>query len=322
MSISQTVESRHTQASQHLQSGVHKAAIQLFDSLLEDVPCDPNVLNDAALAHAMDGNIHQAEAYFHKALDVQPEHKSSFYNLIKLYRSLKRPIEAALAFNRFQESIPESSRKSRLESELWPDLDTEPDLFRENHSPNVDTLNNIWSEWGNSGWSANPQFARKMLELANDSDKCILECGSGFTTLVLGYLAAERGNEVWSLEHDARWHKYVTTVLQRTGIDCVNLCHTPLCDYGKYDWYDISDIKLPDNVGLVVCDGPPGGTRGGRSGLFPSVSDRFSTNCSILLDDVNRPSEMNLAVHWSAEGSFSLQVFQSHGKQFAVLDRT
>jgi hypothetical protein len=52
---------------------------------------------------------------------------------------------------------------------------------------------------------------------------------------------------------------------------------------------------------MVICDGPPGGTKGGRYGLIPIMSERLATGCTILLDDVVRESERAIANRWQAE---------------------
>ncbi|MDO9580730.1 MAG: hypothetical protein Q7J06_09235 [Bacteroidales bacterium] len=56
----------------------------------------------------------------------------------------------------------------------------------------------------------------------------------------------------------------------------------------------ISELKFC----LVICDGPPGGTKGGRSGLIPVMRSKLERSALILLDDAARPYERLIAELW------------------------
>lgn len=58
---------------------------------------------------------------------------------------------------------------------------------------------------------------------------------------------------------------------------------------------------LPARFSLVLCDGPPGNTPGGRYGLLPVLGHRLSPSVVILLDDAGRPDERAIADRWTAE---------------------
>ena len=58
---------------------------------------------------------------------------------------------------------------------------------------------------------------------------------------------------------------------------------------------------MPDDFSMVICDGPPGDTRGGRYGLLPIMKEKLSSKCIILLDDADRVSEQEVAARWSKE---------------------
>ena len=63
----------------------------------------------------------------------------------------------------------------------------------------------------------------------------------------------------------------------------------------------IQPNSMPDKFGLVICDGPPGNTIGGRYGLIPVMRTRLSKGTLILLDDASRPDEQNIAERWRQE---------------------
>ncbi|HEX6637131.1 MAG TPA: class I SAM-dependent methyltransferase [Steroidobacteraceae bacterium] len=159
-------------------------------------------------------------------------------------------------------------------------------------------LNALVRGWGNT-WSAQLEFLEASLREARATDGPILECGSGLSTLLIGAVAQACGGRVWSLEHEPRWADRVQRALRRYHIRSVTLCRAPVRSYGDFDWYELSSLQtLPGKISLVICDGPPGGTRGGRYGLVPVLLDKLRTDCTILLDDGAREQERAIAARW------------------------
>jgi hypothetical protein len=155
--------------------------------------------------------------------------------------------------------------------------------------------------WGNRFWSASTEYVLACWQHASVSDGPILECGSGLTTLILGAVAQKRGLGVWTLEHNEKWAGHIQRYLHRYGIRSVNLLVHPLRDYGSYCWYAPPLEKIPKMFGLVVCDGPPYNTRGGRYGLMPVMGERLPAGTTILLDDAGRAPERRIAERWAGE---------------------
>ncbi|MBK8502222.1 MAG: class I SAM-dependent methyltransferase [Saprospiraceae bacterium] len=151
-------------------------------------------------------------------------------------------------------------------------------------------LDRIIYGWGNQGWSAKNTYLRTCIDYAWKTQDAILECGSGLTTIILGIVAKKRGIKMISLEHNAVWHKKVGGHLEKYQL-YNELLKAPLKDFGEYEWYDIEHIELPAKFGLVICDGPPATTKGGRLGLMPLVRHSFTEGTVILLDDMVRNSE-------------------------------
>lgn len=152
--------------------------------------------------------------------------------------------------------------------------------------------------WGNPGYSAGARYLRHVSERAVAASGPVLECGSGLTTVVLGLLARRNGFDVVTLEHDPNWHARITETLARLGLDRVRVHLAPLQRYGTFDWYDVSDLPDTQDFDLVVCDGPPGKTRGGRVGLMPLMGDRLADDAVILLDDTRRKRERRAIDLW------------------------
>lgn len=162
--------------------------------------------------------------------------------------------------------------------------------------------------WGNEGWSALDDYLVACIRAALTVDGPVLECGSGLSTILLGAIAQRRGQTHWALEHVPQWASRVQAELDRFGIRAATVCMKPLKGYGEIVWYDPPLAQLPDAFSLVVCDGPPGTTAGGRYGLVPVMKARLKPGCILLLDDAAREEERNVARRWQAELSASFVV--------------
>jgi hypothetical protein len=149
----------------------------------------------------------------------------------------------------------------------------------------------------------------------------VLECGSGLTTLLLGLLAGRRGVGVWSLEHLIEWRKRVASALARHDIREVHLLLAPLENYGPFTWYS-PKVPLPGHFDLVVCDGPPSDTHGGRYGMLPVMRERIDERTMILLDDAERPSEHQVLRQWQADAAVTIAVRETPSGAFALVRGT
>jgi hypothetical protein len=152
--------------------------------------------------------------------------------------------------------------------------------------------------WGNPGYAAGLSYLRDVGERAIQTPGPILECGSGATTLLIGALTARNRTAFVALEHDRNWHEYLSRILDHLGYTHVDLVYAPLRDHGNYLWYEAPNKKIPPEIRLVICDGPPGNTPGGRYGLMPVMGHNLAHNCVILLDDTHRFGERRVVDAW------------------------
>ena len=164
--------------------------------------------------------------------------------------------------------------------------------------PTDRALRHLRTGWGNQLYSADLEYLRAVLDHARRTSGPILECGSGLTTIAL--LLLTEPERVWSLEHDARWAEETRRALRAVRVPAAGVVHAPLRSYGEASWYSVPD-GLPPTFDLVVCDGPPGSTPGGRSGIRMGVPERIQ-HAVILLDDVARTAERDLAEAFGADG--------------------
>lgn len=160
-------------------------------------------------------------------------------------------------------------------------------------------VSDLVAGWNNQGYSALNDFVAACVSYALKSKGPVLECGSGLTTLILGGIAKQLGYEVWAMEHKSKWARRIRSYLDHFGMNNVRLCSSPLRQYESFDWYDPPLAIMPRQFELVVCDGPPGRTRGGRSGLSGVMGEHMGPGTLILLDDAQRRGEIRAADLWT-----------------------
>lgn len=166
--------------------------------------------------------------------------------------------------------------------------------------PQSSILSELIYGWGND-WSAQSDYLLSCIQAALAVNGPILECGSGLSTLLIGAIAQRRGVRHWALEHTPVWASKVQAYLHRCRIDGVELCCQPLKDYGDFEWYAPPLSSMSEPFALVICDGPPGMTKGGRYGLVPVMKAKLQPGCVILLDDASREPELLAAQAWEQE---------------------
>ncbi len=187
--------------------------------------------------------------------------------------------------------------------------------------PDRRQLSELVAGWSNDGYVANLEYLEAVAKSSVRTSGPVLECGSGATTLLLGILCGRRDVEVWSLENSVEWQERVTEALTSNGISGVRVCTSPLIEYGDFVWYDPPLAQMPKKFPLVICDGPPGTTKGGRYGLLPVMGNRLPCGSTILLDDAGRPGEVELIKKWEDEARFETEVIKSQGSEYAIMRR-
>src|SRR3954468_15119756 len=75
----------------------------------------------------------------------------------------------------------------------------------EGQSPSREMLTRLQAGWGNEGFAARTDYLEEVARRAVETPGPVLECGSGLTSILLGFLAGRRGVETWSLEHFPEW---------------------------------------------------------------------------------------------------------------------
>ena len=76
---------------------------------------------------------------------------------------------------------------------------------------------------------------------------------------------------------------------------------------------------MTSGISLVICDGPPGDTRGGRYGLLPVCASHLADGCVILMDDAERMGEQAAISNWQNQYAVTVQVNQTTAGSYARL---
>jgi hypothetical protein len=182
----------------------------------------------------------------------------------------------------------------------------------------------IWTDaiygWDNERWSADESFLAEAVRSAARATGPILECGSGLTTLLMGAVTARTGVHIHALEGNAEWHGRASQTAAQVGMSNIRIHLAPIRDFGDFDWYDAPVATLPHDFALVVCDGPPASTRGGRSGMLPIMRGNLAAACTVLIDDTNRPAEQEVVQRWTRELGATTDS-RANGRGFARIER-
>jgi len=155
-------------------------------------------------------------------------------------------------------------------------------------------------------------------EIVHRARARIVECGSGVSTVLLARLLRQLGGgaTLVALEHDERWAALVTDLLLRESLDKIaHVVPAPL--EGDPPWYARSAMtELPDDVDLLIVDGPPAYDPGHglrRAPALATFGSRLSDGATVVLDDVNRPGEREVLARWEAETSWRFAVDEAAG---------
>ena len=171
------------------------------------------------------------------------------------------------------------------------------------------------------GWAIEPDFGRLIaIELA-DSPEVVVECGSGATTLLIATLLQRNGRgRLFTLEHDRAYAERMRQQVQAAGL--ANVCEViwaplTLQSFGEHVlyWYDAAQIAdLPENVDVVLVDGPPAVAPWARWPALEVLSDRLTPGASVLVDDGRRGEELADGVPVASRAPRARAALARHGQ--------
>lgn len=158
-------------------------------------------------------------------------------------------------------------------------------------------------------WALSPDALRLIIrEVHARRPGLIVECGSGASSVWLGYVVQALGTgRIVSLEHDERFANATQDLIRAHELqDVVEVRYAPLTPWqgenGPKEWYDTAVIGDLESIGLLVVDGPPGtGGPAARYPAGPELLPRCAPDALILLDDAHRADERAVSDRWLKE---------------------
>ncbi len=169
----------------------------------------------------------------------------------------------------------------------------------------------IHASWGNKSWAAPLPYLTAVRDYAYASKGAILECGSGATTMVINHICSiDRDRHAVTLEHEQEWYDKVVANTSKKE----NNHHIVKVGIAN-DWYDVADEELPNEIGLVICDGPP--RKIGRYGLFPAIKSKLAEGYVILMEDAHKCSDV--LDRWKADFGVIVTMIDPAGRGIATV---
>lgn len=179
-------------------------------------------------------------------------------------------------------------------------------------------------------WSIDTFLARRLIQhLLENKPKCILELGSGSSTVLIARTLQLLGNNDTchiAIDHEAKYLGVTRDISRLNGVEeNVEFLHCPLERYESVDklWYGgITERLTNRKIDLLIIDGPPGPLQPmSRYPALPLLAGYLAEHCTIILDDASRDEEQEIARRWVNENpGFELSL-ELDGHGLAILRR-
>lgn len=168
-------------------------------------------------------------------------------------------------------------------------------------------------------YSLSPRLiARLLQEVVLRDVTHIVECGSGVSTVMLAKCLSGLGRgHVYSIEHDPMWAAHSERLIHANGLQAfatVVLAPIAASDVlgQTVRWYDqaVVEAAIPQDrrIGMLVVDGPPASTgRLARLGAVPVLGSRLLPGALVVVDDIHRADEQEVAQLWSSAYGLTLE---------------
>jgi predicted O-methyltransferase YrrM len=151
-----------------------------------------------------------------------------------------------------------------------------------------------------------PDFATLLVsEVSKHRPACVVELGSGLSTLILGYALEAWNGHLWSIEHEAGYARQTQLAVVQHELDKrVTVVHAPLEPWAVSGrpWYGRRWLADVPPIDLVVVDGPPGTLC--PLARYPALSvlaPHLAPGAVIVVDDAAREDERAMVRRWVDE---------------------
>lgn len=152
-----------------------------------------------------------------------------------------------------------------------------------------------------------------------------LEFGAGISSLFLAKAFELVGGRLTIVEHSSLWLEKIRGDLLRIGImpDTCNLVHAPLrrivpAALDSLEWYDrgiLEQALRGTAFDFCLVDGPIA-TDGNLAVRAPAgifIKERLSSSYALIVDDIDRPKDLELAHEWMQALGGRISVYSAMG---------
>lgn len=171
-----------------------------------------------------------------------------------------------------------------------------------------------------TGWAATPELALAIYEIIKaEQPSQIVELGSGISSLICAYGVQEnKHGGVFSLDHDKNYSQKTKELLLQHGMEQhVTISYAPLKSQvikgRECSWYDCSSANCPDDIDLLIVDGPPVKTQ--KQARYPALDyfhSKLSASATIVVHDALRKEEAAIIDEWLQKyPEFSKEIIHS-----------
>lgn len=159
------------------------------------------------------------------------------------------------------------------------------------------------------GWAASPDFLKLVYEQIRAGEpNLVVELGSGSSTIIGGYALQKNGSgSIISFDHLGKYAHQSRQMVSSHGLgDYCRVLESPLTEYHLNDkvwkWYSLEDFDPAASIDHVIVDGPPGHLQKlSRYPALPLLSDWFSEEVTLIIDDGDREEEKYIVEKWMKE---------------------
>ena len=144
-------------------------------------------------------------------------------------------------------------------------------------------------------WAASPDLLLTIADLVRTrKPRLVVELGSGVSTLIVAKAGARK---VISIDNSAEFAMKTREMLKAHKIRGVEVRVAPLKAHASgVDWYDTAKLKDLKKIDMLIIDGPPGSKNSdARKPALKELLAKLSPNVVVVIDDVNRIGERQLA---------------------------
>jgi predicted O-methyltransferase YrrM len=168
-------------------------------------------------------------------------------------------------------------------------------------------------------WAASPDLLLTLVDLVRThKPQLVVELGSGVSTLIVAKAGAKK---VISIDNSDEFAGKTRSMLKAHGVRGVEVRIAAMKPHiSGVDWYDTTQLRDLKKIDLLIIDGPPGSKNPeARKPARAELINRLSARAVIVIDDVNRQGERELAKAFAKALPNHVLTIYPHEKGTAVI---